>query len=323
MRCVPKSRSQFIANGGRRFSQTMNLEVLTPSESRLSEIAEQIVGGKLDGQKLLKQCLGRAIEMGKLFSEAKSLCPHGEFESWCVSKTGYTIRSAQLYMQASKAKNFSPLSLEDATCKVIELQREAKKRAAKESGKELHITESNSEDSVFTCLDDVLKTGRKYGTIYMDPPWKYGNQGTRAATDNHYSTMAVEDICKLDIGALAAEKSHLHLWTTNGFLFECPKLFAAWGFEFKSSFVWVKDNMGIGNYWRNSHEILLLGVRGGQTALSKSEMSWILHPRGEHSSKPDKIRESIERLSPGPRFEMFGRSPVKGWDVCGDQITML
>lgn len=127
----------------------------------------------------------------------------------------------------------------------------------------------------------------------------------------------------MPIGSLAEDKCHLHLWTTNAFIFECPKIFEAWGFEFKSTFVWVKDKMGIGNYWRNSHEILLLAIKGGQTAISHSEISWSHLPRGEHSSKPDKIREKIERLSPGPRLELFGRSPVPGWCVMGNQISML
>lgn len=195
----------------------------------------------------------------------------------------------------------------------------AKKSAAKSKN-----TASQKIAGCTSDLSELVASGAKFGTIYADPPWRYQNQGTRASTDNHYSgDMSIEEICAMPIADLAAEQSHLHLWTTNGFLFECPKIFEAWGFEFKSSFVWVKDKMGIGNYWRNSHEILLLAVRGGQTSISKSEKSWALHPRGEHSSKPDKIRESIERLSPGPRLELFGRSPVPGWTVFGNQISML
>lgn len=62
-------------------------------------------------------------------------------------------------------------------------------------------------------------TGKKFGCLYVDPPWKYSNQATRASTDNHYDTMTVDDICAMPIRELAADKSHLHLWTTNAFLF--------------------------------------------------------------------------------------------------------
>lgn len=97
--------------------------------------------------------------------------------------------------------------------------------------------------------------GKKFQCIYVDPPWAYSNQATRSSTHNHYSTLSVAEIAAYRVSEVCAENAHLHLWTTNAFLFECPKLFEAWGFEFKSSFVWVKPSMGIGNYWRNSHEI--------------------------------------------------------------------
>ncbi len=171
---------------------------------------------------------------------------------------------------------------------------------------------------VIKSLD--LIQGEKFGTIYADPPWCYSNQSTRGSTSRHYDSMTIDELSSMPIGDLAAEKCHLHLWTTNAFLFECPKLFNAWGFEFKSSLVWIKTQMGIGNYWRNSHEILLLAIRGKQTAISKSEMSWLLCPRGGHSSKPDEVRHRIERLSPGPRLELFGRAKVDGWTVFGNQI---
>lgn len=162
--------------------------------------------------------------------------------------------------------------------------------------------------------------GKTFGCLYVDPPWRYANQGTRASTDNHYSTMTVDEICALPVKDLAAPKSHLHLWTTNAFLFECPKIFDAWGFDFKSSFVWVKPQMGIGNYWRNSHEILLLGVRGGLVGQAKNLMSWARIDRAMHSAKPEAIRTMVERLSPGPYLELFGRRLVRNWTVFGNEL---
>jgi len=181
---------------------------------------------------------------------------------------------------------------------------------------------AHGETGICTDLSELVQKGEKFGTIYADPPWRYQNQGTRASTGNHYAgDMSVDEICAMPIAELSAEKCHLHLWTTNAFLFECPKIFKAWGFEFKSSFVWVKPQMGIGNYWRNSHEIMLLAVKGGQTALSRAEMSWLECKRGQHSAKPDAVRHSIERLSPGPFLELFGRKKVEGWTVFGNQIV--
>lgn len=170
-------------------------------------------------------------------------------------------------------------------------------------------------------LETLVREGHRFGTIYGDPPWLYDNQGTRAATGNHYDGLTVEQLCALPVRQLAADDAHLHLWTTNAFLFDCPKLFEAWGFEFRSSFVWIKPEMGIGNYWRNSHEILLTAIRGNAKRFSdKSLKSWIECSRGRHSEKPQRVRNFIERASPGPRLELFGRAPADGWAVWGNQI---
>lgn len=171
-------------------------------------------------------------------------------------------------------------------------------------------------------LNVLITRGMTFGTIYADPPWSYDNQGTRAATGNHYGTMTVDELAELPVEKLAMPQSHLWLWTTNAFLFDCPRLFDAWGFEFKSSYVWVKPQMGIGNYLRNSHELLLLAVRGGLTGAARDVMSWGEFDRTEHSAKPEKIRSKvIEPLSPGPRLELFGRRVAPGWVVWGNQVS--
>ena len=170
-------------------------------------------------------------------------------------------------------------------------------------------------------LSTLVDSGAKFGTIYADPPWLYTNQRTRAATRNHYSGMTVDELCALPVRALAASDAHLHLWTTNAFLFDAPRIFDAWGFEFRSSFVWLKPQIGIGNYWRNSHEILLTAIRGKAKRFNdKSLQSWIICRRGKHSGKPEQVRSFIERASDGPRLEMFGRQPADGWTVWGNAI---
>ena len=170
-------------------------------------------------------------------------------------------------------------------------------------------------------LSGLVADGRKFGAIYADPPWFYDNQATRASTGNHYGGLTVAQLCALPIRDLAADDAHLHLWTTNAFLFECPKIFEAWGFEYRSSFVWVKSQMGIGNYWRNSHEFLLTAIRGDAKRFNdKSLRSWLECDRGKHSAKPEQVRSFVERASHGPYLELFGRRAADNWVVWGDQI---
>jgi N6-adenosine-specific RNA methylase IME4 len=180
------------------------------------------------------------------------------------------------------------------------------------------------EPSVELCnvVDSLSALGdQKFGTIYADPPWQYGNQATRASTDNHYGTMTLADLCDMPVADHAADDAHLHLWTTNGFLPDSFRVIEAWGFEYRSCFVWAKPKMGIGNYWRVSHEFLLLGIRGNAKRFRKrNKMSWAVMNRGKHSAKPESVREMIEDVSPGPYLEMFGRRKAAGWTVMGNEV---
>ena len=78
--------------------------------------------------------------------------------------------------------------------------------------------------------------------------------------------------------------------------------------------------MGIGNYWRLSHEFMLLGVKGGLTFLDRGQMSWLNHDRIGHSHKPEEVRWIIEKVSPGPYLELFGRRTIDNWTVWGNEI---
>jgi N6-adenosine-specific RNA methylase IME4 len=162
-----------------------------------------------------------------------------------------------------------------------------------------------------------------FATITADPPWAYENRGTRGAvgTQKHYPTMSTEDIGGLT--PPAAENAHLYLWTTSSFLRDAFDVIDAWDFQYKTSLVWVKPQMGIGNYFRSSHELILFATRGKLPTLRRDERSWFQADRGRHSSKPDAFTALVERCSPPPYLELFGRPgmlpPRKGWTVWGNE----
>lgn len=172
-------------------------------------------------------------------------------------------------------------------------------------------------------LQKLIDRGLTYGCVYADPPWDYDNQGTRAATGDHYGTMPVEEIAALPIAQLARPEAHLFLWTTWAFIFECPRIIEAWGFEYKTGAIWCKPQIGIGNYFRKSTEILLVASRGGlQFEDPKPERDWFVHDRLTHSQKPQMFRQIIERVGTGPFLELFGRQPADGWTVFGNQVEL-
>lgn len=170
-------------------------------------------------------------------------------------------------------------------------------------------------------LATLVASGQRFGCILADPPWLFKNQATRGSTSNHYRVMTVDELCALPIAQLAADDAHLHLWVPNALVYDAAPVFSAWGFKYVCNFVWVKERISVGNYWRNAHEPLMTAIRGNATRFGdRSLPSWMELPRGPHSAKPEEVRRMIERASPGPYFELFGRMPVPGWTVWGDQI---
>lgn len=201
-------------------------------------------------------------------------------------------------------------------------QAAALKLAAKLKPKAVEPSIDEYESGAVANLAELVQRGLRYGCIYADPPWAYSNKATRANVEDEYkSTMTVDEICQEPVSQLAADDCHLHLWTTNAFLFEAKRVMEAWGFEYKSCFVWVKPQMGIGNYWRVSHEFMLLGLRGKPEFRRRDCMSWGEFDRTAHSKKPGGVRKLVESVSPGPYLELYGRETVPNWMVYGNEVA--
>jgi N6-adenosine-specific RNA methylase IME4 len=95
----------------------------------------------------------------------------------------------------------------------------------------------------------------------------------------------------------------------------------AWGFDYRSHQAWVKDKPGTGYWFRNEHELLLVGVRGTEVPAPAPGQNWpstIYAPVGRHSEKPEVVYEMIERLYPTtPKMELNARRERAGWDNWG------
>jgi N6-adenosine-specific RNA methylase IME4 len=186
----------------------------------------------------------------------------------------------------------------------------------------LEVAGATNLPTIVGQLDELLELGVRFATVYADPPWRYDNTAARGAAAKHYSTMSIDALCDLPVSALVAENAHLHLWTTNGLLPDAFRVVEAWGFRYKSCLVWIKPQLGMGNYWRVSHEYLLFGIRGKLPFRDNSQRSWIKSRRRRHSAKPYAVRELVERVSPGPYLELFGREeiPFSQWTVFGNEV---
>ena len=176
----------------------------------------------------------------------------------------------------------------------------------------------------------------RYATLYADPPWpERGGGKIKRGADRHYDTMTVKAIAAMPFGAWAAWDAHLYLWVTNNYLPAGLECIEAWGFRYITCVTWVKDRQGLGQYYRGLTEHCLFAVRGslgyqvledgkraqGTTGFYEPENlpSAIEAPRQQHSVKPERMRRYIERVSPGPRLELFARKASPGWDVWGNE----
>jgi len=200
----------------------------------------------------------------------------------------------------------------------------------------------------------------RYVAILMDPPWNETGGGNKGA-NAHYGLIKkkeqIRDVILGDEKWQPAEDAHLYMWVTNTFLAEGLWLMGTLGFKYKTNFPWVKasrtltkmpdnsdafilkpERMGIGQYGRGCHELLLFGVRGkgynacavnpdGQKTTVRTDfLCGEPRERDEngkviHSRKPRRQYELIDaRTKPGPRLEMFARTRFSPeWDVSGNQ----
>ena len=170
----------------------------------------------------------------------------------------------------------------------------------------------------------------RFNLVYADPPWEfrtYSDKGKDRDPSNHYPTLTDQEIAafRLENGALLtdciADDALLFLWCTPANLLRALEIMEAWGFEYRSHMVWVKDRIGTGYYTRQKHEPLLIGRRGNPPTPIEAPASVIEAARNAHSAKPHLFRETIERMYPAwaeqNRIELFARQAAPNWTVHG------
>jgi len=165
-----------------------------------------------------------------------------------------------------------------------------------------------------------------YNVILADPPWRFApysrETGLDRAADNHYPTSGLDEIKALDVEGAAAKDCVLFLWATAPMLPEALEVMRAWGFNYKSHQIWNKHRTGTGFWFRNKHELLLVGTRGEIPAPAPGTQwaSVIDADVVEHSKKPGECYQMIEELFPTvPKLEMFARNKRAGWDCWGNE----
>jgi N6-adenosine-specific RNA methylase IME4 len=176
-----------------------------------------------------------------------------------------------------------------------------------------------------------LPTGRKFPIIYFDPATKFAAGDSDRSTENHYITMTEDDIAALPISDLATDDAVLFMWTTVPWLEKSLRLISGWGFDYKTACFWDKVTIGLGFWFRDQVEVLLVATRGNMVA---PEHGSILGPnlyrekKGDHSAKPAYFRDIISAVPEYrdlPKVELFARvdGPMpEGWFAWGAQANV-
>lgn len=247
------------------------------------------------------------------------------------------VRDGGLAVSAAEEIAHKPIEEQKAILDALprdehgKLTPETKKALApviKEIRAEKQIEKKQRRDTKEKILGGIQHAlpNKRYGVILADPEWSFDvwseETGQDRAAKNHYPTSTIEVISARPVATIAAADCVLGLWAT------VPKLPAAldvmreWGFTYVTHIAWIKDRIGTGYWFRNNHEILLIGKRGAppKPADGTQWRSAIMAPRGAHSEKPDFQYEFFETFFPSmPKIELNARRRREGWDAWGNE----
>jgi len=185
---------------------------------------------------------------------------------------------------------------------------------------------------------------------------------TKRGAAANYTEMNDQDIINLDVSSITDTNTLLALWVPSAKLEEGMRTMKAWGFKQKQTWVWVKiqkhgleklskeakalskdkftkpnvsqvienfdlnemTSMYMGQYFRQSHEIVLIGIKGKMSSLreSKGETSVLFAVNPRHSQKPEGLQDRLEKMYPSIKYkkaELFARRARAGWSCVGNE----
>jgi N6-adenosine-specific RNA methylase IME4 len=103
----------------------------------------------------------------------------------------------------------------------------------------------------------------------------------------------------------------------------------AWGFSYRTNAMCDKELIGMGYYFRQQHEQLLVAAKGHLAVPDPSVRppSVFRVRRGRHSEKPALVYDLLEAMYPhfteADRVELFARVPRPGWSLWGNELTVV
>jgi N6-adenosine-specific RNA methylase IME4 len=165
-----------------------------------------------------------------------------------------------------------------------------------------------------------------FSVIYADPPWesKFLADEDQEDTIGSYS-MKFSDLKKLVIPV--SDDAILLLWSSVSVLDKALQLMNAWGFKYRTNMIWDKQQIGLGQYVRGQHEMLLIGIRGSFTPPAEDARVGSVYSEESISqkTKPKWFYEQIEKMFPNETYlELFASNKYNDrWTVFGNIVTSM
>lgn len=206
-----------------------------------------------------------------------------------------------------------------------EVRKEEKKEELQKRKEEYDVKVETKTGNEFKV--DIFTTKEKFRVIYADPSWSYNDKQDTpqlGGAAKHYDNMSISQICDLPVNEISDKNSVLFLWVTSPLLEDSFKVLKAWGFKYKTSFIWDKVKHNMGHYNSVRHEILLIATKGSCTPDNKKLFDSVqsIERNDNHSEKPIEFLNIIDELySFGDKLEMFCRKIKKqNWYGWGNEI---
>jgi N6-adenosine-specific RNA methylase IME4 len=253
---------------------------------------------------------------GKLLTDVRDLV------DWGIEGGHTTAEQLRLTVEARRetaAKLIEAGMSQRQTAKALgvglgTVQRDLTHNESESDPKRVTKAERRAEREAELAAKQTALPSQRYGVIVADPEWRFEpysrETGMDRAADNHYPTSITEMIAERDVPSIAADDCVLFLWATVPMLRDALRVMETWGFEYKSHAIWDKIHIGTGYWFRNRHELLLVGTKGNIPAPAMGDQfaSVMTIARKEHSAKPEQFLELIEQYFPNlPKIELNRR----------------
>jgi len=149
----------------------------------------------------------------------------------------------------------------------------------------------------------VLDLPQPSDVIVVNVPWEL-------------PSITVEKLAALPVGRLAKDDCMVWLRATNSRILEAYSLLNGWGFEPKTLFTWIKDEVEPGEWLDDRSEHYVVGIKGNPPVDNERKFSTALEtsPAKDNPSKARQFYRQIERYCAGERrLEVFSMAEREGW----------